>query len=347
MADPKQLEILKMGAKKWNKWRWANRANPHLKIDLDGADLRHADIPGAYLVRADLNGANLVGANLTRSDLYEANLSGANFVRANLFQANLSKAYLWRSNFGRANLSESKLSMAKCWVTFFSANDLSEVIDLNKVEHGGPSTIGIDTLRLSKGKIPEFFLRGCGLSDWEIESAKLYTPDLSNEEIINIQNRIFEIRARQPLQISSLFISYSHEDNQFVDKLESYLTEKGIRFWRDVHDLKAGRLEKQIDRAMRLNPTVLLVLSKDSIQSDWVEHEVKSARGLEKELGRDVLCPVTLDEFWKEPMGTWSQVLMDQVKKYHILDFSKWKDEVVFNSMFGRLVEGLDLFYKN
>ena len=63
--------------------------------------------------------------------------------------------------------------------------------------------------------------------------------------------------------------------------------------------MKAGRIETQIDRAIRQNPTVLLVLSENSLNSDWVEHEVRTARGLEKEIGRDVLCPVALDDSWK------------------------------------------------
>ena len=37
----------------------------------------------------------------------------------------------------------------------------------------------------------------------------------------------------------------------------------------------AGRLEKVVDRAMRLNPIVLLVLSENSVKSDWVEHEAR------------------------------------------------------------------------
>ena len=47
-----------------------------------------------------------------------------------------------------------------------------------------------------------------------------------------------------------------------------------------------------------LNPTVLLILSKNSVQSDWVEHEARTARELEKELKRDVLCPVARDAAW-------------------------------------------------
>ena len=148
----------------------------------------------------------------------------------------------------------------------------------------------------------------------------------------------------EPTQGASLFISYSRTDSAFVDKLEAALNEKGIRFWRDIHDATSGRLERQVERAMRQNPTVLLVLSANSIQSDWVEHEVREARGLEKELGRDVLCPVALDDGWKR--SPWPQRVMEQVMEYNILDFSQWEDESAFQRMFARLLGGLELFYK-
>ncbi|KAF0108786.1 MAG: pentapeptide repeat-containing protein [Anaerolineaceae bacterium] len=126
--------------------------------------------------------------------------------------------------------------------------------------------------------------------------------------------------------------------------MEKHLDKKGIRFWRDIHDATAGRLEKVIDTAIRQNPTVLLVLSKDSVQSDWVEHEARSARELEKELKRDMLCPVALDGAWKD--CDWEARLREQIMKYNILDFSNWKDEAEFTRKFAKLVEGLDLFYK-
>jgi hypothetical protein len=146
------------------------------------------------------------------------------------------------------------------------------------------------------------------------------------------------------LQINPLFISYCHEDGVFVDELERYLDEKGIRFWRDIHDATAGRLEKVVDRAIRQNPIVLLVLSKDSVQSDWVEHEARKARELEKELKRDVLCPVALDDSWKN--CDWPEVLREQIMDYNILDFSKWEDEKELEKEFGKLIDGLDLYYK-
>ena len=173
---------------------------------------------------------------------------------------------------------------------------------------------------------------------------KLYDPDLSNDEITQIQHSMYDLRADQALQISPLFISYSHADGAFVDKVESQLNAKGIRFWRDVHEMKAGRIETQIDRAINQNRTVLLVLSEHSIKSDWVEHEVRTARGLEKEIGRDVLCPVALDDSWKS--SPWPKRVMEQIMEYNILDFSVWEDDVKFEGMFRRLIDGLELFYK-
>ena len=214
---------------------------------------------------------------------------------------------------------------------------------MDNVIHRGPSRISTDTFALSKGKIPEVFLRGCGLPDWEIEGVKLHSPNLSNEEINKVLYKMYDLRATQALQISPLFISYTHSDSEYVDKIGNSLMKKGIRFWRDIHDMKSGKMEKQIDRAIRQNPTVLLILSKHSLSSDWVEHEVRTARGLEKELGRDVLCPIALDDSWKS--SPWPKRVMEQIMEYNILDFSAWKDDNKFEGMFRRLIDGLELFY--
>ena len=100
----------------------------------------------------------------------------------------------------------------------------------------------------------------------------------------------------------------------------------------------------QIDRGIRQNPTVLLVLSKHSLSSDWVEHEVRTARELEKEIRRDVLCPVTLDDGWKS--SPWPKRVMEQIMEYNILDFSAWQNDSKFENMFRKLIDGLELFYK-
>ena len=371
MANEEQLATLKQGVDVWNKWR---EENPDVKIDLrevnlrranlvgawlweadlSKADLREADLRGAHCNEGDLKGANLSQAELSRADLSEANLSEANLSDANCWKtdlsdvnlsgANLSKADLNGANLLGAKLVGSKFSNARVGSTIFGKLDLRDVLGLARIVHSFPSIISADTLAKSQGKIPEVFLRGCGLSDWEIESARLYNPDLSNDERNRILYKIYDLQSSQAIQISPLFISYSHADSAFADKVGECLTEKGIRYWRDIHDMKAGRIERQIDHAIRQNPTVLLILSENSLNSDWVEHEVRTARSVEKEMQRDVLCPVALDECWKD--SRWPKHVMEQVMEYNILDFSNWKDDIKFEGVFNKLIGGLELFYK-
>ncbi len=346
MANQEQLKILKQGVSIWNKWRAENIS---AEIDLSQVYLRESD-----LYKVNLREANLIGADLRRADLSEANLREANLVGADLSNANLSNTdlrnaklnnvYLSKAIFCESDLRGSNLSLANIKGTIFSGVDLSETLGLEEARHYAASTIGVDTIQLSKGKIPEAFLRGCGLNDAEIEFTKITNPNLTNEEIVKIQYRIYDLRATQALQISPLFISYSHGDTAFVDRLEKGLNAKGVRFWRDIHDLTSGRIETQIDRAIRQNPTVLLIFSKNSMNSDWVQHEVRKARELEKELGRDALCPIALDDGWKS--SRWPKRVMEQVMEYNILDFSKWEDESTFQAKFAKLLSGLDLFYK-
>jgi hypothetical protein len=351
MANEEHLNILKQGVEAWNRWR---EEDPGVRPDLSGANLGNAnlfraDLSGAELGEANLSGAELGEANLRRADLSGAHLSWADLSEADLSRANLSRAdligaHLIGVDFSGADLGGADLSVALVAYTTFADLDLSMVKRLDIVRHNGPSHISMDTLYKSHAQIPEAFLRGCGLSDWEIEAAKLYQPDLSRDKIGDIVYKIHDLRADRAIQINKLFISYSHADGPFVDRLEGILAQNGIRFWRDVHDATAGRLEKQIDRAMRLNPTVLLVLSAASVQSDWVEHEARLARELEKELGRDVLCPVALDDSWKT--CRWPERLREQIMEYNILDFSAWQDEAFFQRAAARLIDGLDLFYK-
>ncbi len=167
---------------------------------------------------------------------------------------------------------------------------------------------------------------------------------MSTEEINQILHKIHDLRTEQALQISPLFISYSNADSRFVDKVSNHLIQKGVRYWRDIHEIKGGRMEKQIDGTIRQNPKVLLILSEHSIGNDWVEHEVNDARKLEKETGRGVLYPVALDDSWKDGRGT--KRVMEQIMEYNVPDFSAWRDNRKFEDMLRKLIDGLELFYK-
>lgn len=360
MANQEQLDFIKRGVNTWNAWRKAEGTGV---VDLSYANLRNASLPKALLgnaiiVCSDLSGADLRKAGLMNSNLEKTSLRSSNLVEARLMGAslgetNLSEANLKNADMRRVNLSHTilnntqlqgtQLENAILNRTTFSDCDLSEVRDLDEVGHFAPSFVDHKTL-MKSGPLPESFLIGCGLSDWEIEHAKLYQPALSNAEINDIVYRLFDIRATQSIQINPMFISYSHADKDFVDALGALLTEQGVRYWRDTKDMKAGRMEKQVDQAMRLNDLVLIILSSASVKSDWVELEVEKARVIEKEHDKDVLCPITLDDAWRS--SKWDERIRRQIQKYNILDFSDWKDEDVLKKKFADLITGIDLFYR-
>ncbi len=139
---------------------------------------------------------------------------------------------------------------------------------------------------------------------------------------------------------NNIFISYSTKDAKFAEKLEGQLQAAGFDVFRDVHDIVAGRLDRQLKESIDKTDALLLIFSKHSAGSDWVEWEVQTARDRERREGIDVLCPISLDDAWRT--ATWNGPLMLQIKDYAILDFSKPRK---FDGMFSRLLTGLRTYY--
>ena len=224
------------------------------------------------------------------------------------------------------------------------------VASLDSVTHVGPSTLGIDTLARSRGKIPEAFLRGCGLAPWEVLSARFYDPALTPPIFAELQYQIFTAWTKARGMINGCFISHSWKDAVFVDKLYARLMAEGVNVWLDRHDIVAGPIQDQLWQAIQVHHVVILVLSKDSIQSDWVEHELEMARDKEKAEARPVLCPIALDGTWtakvsaKAGPGDPSLGLWRTVKRNHAVDFSGW-DTSTFEEAFEKLVRGLRRYY--
>jgi hypothetical protein len=279
MADKSQLSLIKQGAKAWNKWRSEHQlVRVRLRrADLSGADLSHADLRKADLSYADLDGADLSGANLSGAGLGLAylgstDLSGANLNGAGLIGANLSYAVLDSAN----------LEMADVYGTIFGDVDLSSCRGLDSVRHEGPSTLGINSIIRSKGRIPKIFLRGVGLPDEWID----YIPSLVWDGI----------------PFFSCFISYSSVDKPFADRLYEALQAKGIRCWLDEKQLLPGHdISRELERGINSWDKFLLCASKNSLTSPWVEEEIATTlereRKLRNERGRKVfkLIPLNLD----------------------------------------------------
>lgn len=319
------------------------------KADLSGtllswADLRGADLSGAALRGGQLIASQLRGADLSEADLSGADLSEADLSEADLRDANLSQASLRKANLCQAVLRGSDLGAALSDQTLWADLDLSLANNLDSIRHAAPSTIGTDTIRKSKGRLPEVFLRGCGLSDWEVRNARLYDPDLAATEIADVQEEVHQLLTRGIVQISPVFISCSTEDGAFVDALAGGLDELGVRYWRDIKDPAADAADRILDRGISLNPTVLIVLSKRCARSSWVEGELQMALELSAKLERPALRLLALDDAWTS--ASWLREIQDETKGHVVVDFADWRNEDVFAERFASLLDGLGLSYR-
>lgn len=282
----------------------------------DGADLTNANLVKARVLDANLEKVDLRGANLRG-----ANLSGCNLTYANLSGADLSDTTLYLTNLTGAILSGTELKSALVSHTVFNRLDLRGATNLETVNHTGPSDIGLSTFYRSEGKIPEIFLRGCGVP----ESFIVQIPAL--------------VAAGQPIQFYSCFISYSSKDGALAQRLYADLQSEGVRCWFAPEDLKIGeRFRRRIDEVIRVYDRLLLILSENSVSSSWVEKEVETAMESEDEQKRTVLFPVRLDDSVMEAKTGWPA---DVRRTRHIGDFRRWKNHDEYQKAFNRLLADL------
>lgn len=75
-----------------------------------------------------------------------------------------------------------------------------------------------------------------------------------------------------------IFISYSHRDRDFVKKLADDLKKKGISVWWDEWEINVGdSIVQRIEDGIKTSAFLAVVLSPDSVKSNWVKREVGSA----------------------------------------------------------------------
>jgi len=323
----------------------ANLAGAHLSAALlTGASLAGAHLAGAHLSRADLRYTDLTRANLTHADLTRANLTDANLAYANLSAANLdnasltgadlSGANLIQANLNHALLDEMDLTAATIGWTSLGDLDLRSVLGLDTVFHRGPSTLGVDTLALSRGGVPEEFLRGVGV------------PEEWIAPIHSLAGGVTEPFAH--------FIRYAPEDETFAKRLCTDLQAKSLRCWRaPIESLMKETPSWDTEPPTCSRSRFLVVLSRHSVQSDQLQREVAVALAEkqrehderphtlpEKETcqRRSRLFPLRLDETVLSADVEWVAHLSRQVP---LLDFSHWEEPDAYYAAFDRLLRAL------
>ena len=216
------------------------------------------DLRGADLVGVDFYDQEFMFTDFGWADLRDADLCGAGLLFANMKGVDLRCAKLIEADLAGANLSD---------------------VDFKGADLGYANLRGAD---LSNSKnIQEANLEGANLCD------------------ANMEGTGFEWDAilRKKLPKGSIFLCHSSKDKDFVRKLARELREYGARVWLDEVELKIGEsLTKRIGDAIDECDFFGIVLSNNSINSDWVQRELREA--LQKEIIRkkdNMILPLMLE----------------------------------------------------
>jgi hypothetical protein len=120
-----------------------------------------------------------------------------------------------------------------------------------------------------------------------------------------------------------IFISYSKKDSDFAHKLADDLSAVGFRIWID-RSIGGGELWREtIEKNLKASGEVVIVVSPNSMSSEWVKHEGSLAYGWEKQL-----YPILI-----EPVGN----LPPWLEEYQWIDFINLPYKTAVNALISAL----------
>ncbi|MFP5329385.1 MAG: TIR domain-containing protein [Alphaproteobacteria bacterium] len=109
--------------------------------------------------------------------------------------------------------------------------------------------------------------------------------------------------------MASVFLSYSREDVSKAHAVAAALERHGHQVWWDRQIHGGSRFSKEIEQALKSADVVIVLWSRASIESAWVQDEAAEGRD------SDRLVPVLIDDS-QPPLG---------FRQYQAIDLSGWK----------------------
>src|SRR5438270_8766528 len=108
--------------------------------------------------------------------------------------------------------------------------------------------------------------------------------------------------------MASVFLSYDRDDGDKARPIALALEKAGHSVWWDLHVRGGAQCSKVIEEALKAADAVVVLWSKDSIDSAWVRDEAAAGR----DSGR--LVPITIDGT-EPPLG---------FRQYQTINLSRW-----------------------
>lgn len=210
-------------------------------------------------------------------------ISGAN---GDVLKTTTFKSYLGQLDIDDTEVDEVLFDLLSSWVRVFPGKNIlfsdiyvSTDIHISKIERG------INGLKFS-GYIEE-------LSNSLLKVLPKVLDITKSSSILKSSERLKSVKAgRMP----SIFLSHNSKDKFFVRELAERLSKMGVKVWIDEAEIKVGdSLTEKIGKAIEEMDFVGVVLSQNSINSQWVQKELQIALQEEFRKKRVVVLPLLLE----------------------------------------------------
>lgn len=126
------------------------------------------------------------------------------------------------------------------------------------------------------------------------------------------------------MEKTKVFVSHSHEDKErFVNGFVNKLNDESIDVWYDTWDLGIGDslIQKIFEEGIENAKFFFIILSKHSINSNWVKDELNSAF-VKKIEEKTKILPIIIDKDIKIPTS------LNHIYRIHINDLNDYESEL-------------------
>jgi len=113
-----------------------------------------------------------------------------------------------------------------------------------------------------------------------------------------------------------VFFAYSFKNKEFVEGLANDLREKGIRTWLPAEQIRPGDiLERRIEEGIETSGYLIVIVSRASIESKWMQLEINMALEREQKGKWPKIIPVLIEDV-SIPMSIHERVYIDFRQNY-------------------------------
>jgi hypothetical protein len=176
--------------------------------------------------------------------------------------------------------------------------------------------------------------------NWPTEAPLLSHRDSAAPPLSDILDLLPTYEEQEvPKSSRGCFLSYSTSNADFVGKLYKDLMRARIPCWWAPESMSPGdQLREAFQSAIQTHHAFLLILSSESLHSDWVKSEVETALEREREQYVNIIRPLTLDADIFKTGVAWAAHLR---RTRHIADFSRWREKSWYTAALKKLISML------